>query len=154
MATSNNNPLIYGLIGGQGINQLHMPCNNSTAPINQGDLVYLTDGLLHALDTDGNAASALGVALQPTTVSSSLDNSSNLTPKSIMVGWNMVASLQTTAAETYTPGINVYIGADAQTITTVAGSNKVGRIVLPDGVSSVTGASGLRIGVAIVSKLF
>jgi hypothetical protein len=96
----------------------------------------------------------LGVALAPSAVSSNLDLSSAPVEKAIMIGWDLVAQLKTTAAETYLPGIAVYIGADAQTITTVAGSNLVGHIVLPVGVTSVTGASGVLVGVAIKSNVY
>lgn len=155
MATVNQNPVQYGVVGGQGFKQLHMPVNASF-PIKQGELVYLDTTAHHIKPaaSDANYATGLGVALQPSVASSNLDNSSAPAEKAVMVGWDVVASLKTTAAETYYHGTAVYMGADAQTITTVAGSNQVGSVVLPSGVASVTGASGLLIGVLVKSKVF
>jgi hypothetical protein len=153
MATVNTNGVSYGIVSGSGYKQLHLPCANASDAFHVGDLVYLNVHL-KALDTDGNAASGVGIALQPSLVNSGLDNSSAPAPTSALVGWDLVANMLTTASEVYANGMAVYIGADAQTITSVAGSHKVGRIVLPDGISTLTGASGLRIGVAIISNLF
>lgn len=156
MSTVNVNRLQYGGIGGLGTAQVHVPCAEATAPVKQGDLVYM-DATLHIakpLDSDAHAALLLGVAAQPSAVSSSLDNSSAPAPKALIVQWSGVWSLKTTAAETYTPGLAVYAGADAQTITTVSGTNQVGTIVLPVGVASVTGAAGVDVGVWIKSKIY
>lgn len=156
MATSNKNVVQYGVVGGQGFKQLHMPITHATFPINQGDLVYLDAAahIIKALDTDAHAAAAVGVALQPSAVSSNLDLSTAPAQPAIMVGWDLVATLKTTAAETYYHGTTVYLGADAQTITTVVGTNAIGVVVLPVGVSSVTGASGVSVGVLVKSKVY
>ena len=72
----------------------------------------------------------------------------------MQVGWDLVAQLKSTASETYYPGTVVYIGADAQTVTTVAGSNRVGIVVLPVGVSSVSGAAGVNVPVLVKSAVY
>jgi hypothetical protein len=153
MATTNVMDIASGVIGGQGFKQLHLPCANATASVHVGDLVYLS-GIVKPLDTDGNAASGVGLALQPSIVNSNLDNGSIPVPTDLLVGWDLVANLKTTASEVYAHGMKVYIGADAQTITSVAGSNHVGRIELNPGQTTLTGAAGLRVGVVIVSKLY
>lgn len=155
MATVNQNPVQYGIIGGQGFKQLHAPVSVSF-PIKQGELVYLDTAahLAKSADSDAHAATLLGVALQPSTVSSNLDNGSAPAEKTVMVAWDLVASLKTTAAEVYYHGTDVYLGADAQTITNVVGTNKIGTVVLPAGVASVTGVAGLLIGVVVKSKVY
>lgn len=155
MATVNTNVVSYGIVGGQGFEQVHVPCSNSF-PINQGDLVYL-DTSAHigkVVASDANAATLIGVALTPYKVSSNLDNPSAPAEKAVMVGWGVVANLKTTAAETYNYGTAVYVGADAQTITTVAGSNKIGNVVLPVTQTAVTGAAGVTVPVLISNHAF
>lgn len=156
MATSNINAVQYGIFSEQGMSEVHAPVTPGSFAINQGDLCYLDTSthIAKALDSDAHAASLLGIALQPTAVSSNLDNSSAPAEKGIMVGWNCVANLKTTAAETYVPGTLVYAGADAQTITTVTGTNRVGIVILPLGVASVTGAANVRVGVVIKSAVY
>lgn len=151
MATSNFNAVSYGRENGQGFSQVHIPVNNATFPINQGDLVYLdtTAHIGKSLDSDAHAAASMGIALGPSAVSSSLDNSSAPAVPGIMVGWNVVANMKTTASETYVYGTKVYLGADAQTITTVVGTNLIGTVILPVTQSSVTGASGVRVPVMV-----
>lgn len=153
MATSNYNAVVYGSISGQGFKSLHVPVVHSTNPIKQGELLYLDTSahIAKPLDSDAHAASILGVALQPSAVTSSIDSSSE---KAVQVGWDLVAQLKSTASETYYPGTVVYIGADAQTVTTVAGSNRVGIVVLPVGVASVAGAAGVNVPVLVKSAVY
>ena len=154
--TVTRNAIVYGVGNSAGYSQLDLPCSNASFPINQGDLVYWdgTAHLLKAIATDGNAATIAGVALQPSAVSSNIDNGSIPAPKSLQVGYNVIADMKSTAAETYYSGTPVYIGADAQTVTTVAGTNKVGVIVLKPGQipsGSITGAAGVVVPVLIKS---
>lgn len=155
MSTVNTNVVSYGIINGQGFKQVHAPISNSF-PINQGDLVYLdtTAHLAKAAASDANAATLLGVALTPYKVSSNLDNSGAPAEKAIMVGWDVVAGLKTTAAETYYTGTVVYLGADAQTVTTVVGTNKIGTVLLPVTISSLTGAAGVTVPVVVKSAVY
>lgn len=155
MATSNTNVVSYGIINGQGFKQVHAPISSSF-PINQGDLVYWDSAahLAKPIASDANAATNMGVALTPSKVSSNLDNGAAPAEKAIMVGWDVVATLKTTASETYYTGTVVYVGADAQTITTVAGSNAIGTVLLPVTQSSVTGAAGVTVPVVIKSAVY
>lgn len=153
---ANVNRTKYGAISGEGFFKLALKCNHSAAPIEQGDLVYWdsTNHRVTKLDSDAHAASLCGIALQPSVISSNIDLASAPAEKTVAVGWGCVADMKTTAAETYYDGALVYIGADSQTITTVAGSNAVGTIVLPAAVASVTGASGKVVPVLIKGKAF
>lgn len=155
MSTVNTNVVSYGIINGQGFKQVHLPISSSFV-INQGDLVYW-DASAHvakALDTDAHAATKAGVALAPSKVSSNLDNTGAPAEKAIMVGWDVVANLKTTAAETYYTGTTVYLGADAQTITTVVGTNAIGVVLLPVTAASVTGAAGVTVPVVVKSAVY
>lgn len=150
MATANYNAVSYGTIGGQGFSQLHIPVSSSFE-IKQGELVYLdvAAGLGKPVASDANVAVLMGVALQPSKVSSNLDNSTAPAEKTVMVGWDLVAMLKTTAAEVYNYGEVVYLGADAQTVTVVVGTNSIGRVILPAGVTSVTGAANVLVPVYV-----
>ncbi len=150
MATANYNAVSYGSIGGQGFHQLHVPVSPSFE-IKQGELVYLdvAAGLGKPVASDANAATLMGVALQPSKVSSNLDTTSAPAEKTVMVGWSLVAMMKTTAAEVYNYGEAVYLGADAQTVTVVVGTNMIGKVILPAGVTSVTGAAGVLVPVYI-----
>jgi hypothetical protein len=153
MSTVNTNVVSYGIINEQGFKQVHAKIGGT---IHQGDLCYL-DSSTHtakALDTDTHAATLLGVALQPSSVSSNVDNGSAPAEAGLMVGWDVVANLKTTATENYVNGTVVYVGADAQTITTVSGSNRVGIVLLPVTISSVTGAANVTVPVVVKSAVY
>lgn len=154
MSTVNQNAVKYGAISGDGMKKIHFPVSSSFE-IKQGELVYLDTSahIIKSLDSDAHAATLAGVALAPSKISSNIDLSTAPAEKTVMVGWDVVAFFKTTAAETYYHGTPVYIGADAQTITTVAGSNMIGRVVLPAGVSSVAGATGVTVDVLVKSAL-
>lgn len=153
---SNVNSRKYGILNGSGGLQVFAPVNNATFPISQGDLVYWDAGasIAKRVGVDANAATLLGVALQPSAVSSNIDLSSAPAEKGIMCEALAVHSFKTTAAETLNHGEKVYIGADAQTVTTVAGSNAVGIVQLPPNVTSVTGAAGVNVDVLVYHKAF
>lgn len=155
--TSNVMNIQKGIVNGEGFLQHEsVPCNNSSFPVNEGDLVYWDDTahLVKSLDNDTHAATLLGVALDPTAVSSNLDSPSAPPVPAITVGYGAVASLKSTASETYNNGTIVYIGADAQTITTVTGSNPVGVVRLPVLGSPITGATGVMVPVLVYSRAF
>lgn len=153
---ANVNSRKYGIMNGSGGLQIQAKVNNATFPISQGDLCWWdnTAKLAKRVTADADAATLLGVALQPSVVSSNLDNSS--APAEIAVQFEALAvhSFKTTAAETYTTGVKLYVGADAQTVTTVAGSNAVGVVQLPANVASVTGATGVNVNVLVYHKAF
>lgn len=155
MSTVNSNNTVYGIVSGEGFKKLQMPCADATSAVHQGDLVYFDSSakIVKPL-VDGSAASFCGMALQPSAVSSSLDNSTAPAQQALMVGGSgILALLKTTAAETYSYGTSVYVGADAQTITTVnPGSGVVvGTVILPIGAAAatVTGAVGVSVQVLL-----
>ena len=156
MPTSNVNRLSYGAVGGLGAKTLHMPVDYVNFPVHAGDLMYMdqTAHLAKPLDSDAHAATLLGVAAQPSQVSSSIDNGSIPGEKAVVVQSSAVFQLQTTASDVYYPGTPVYAGADAQTITAVVGSNIIGWVILPVGVASVTGAAGVSVGVYVRSLIY
>lgn len=154
MATSNTNRVVYGAINGQGFHQALVPVSHSTFPFNQGDLLYLdtTAHLAKPLDSDAHGATILGVALEPSNVSSNLDNGVvSHAATSALVGWDMIANLKTTAADVYHTGDVVYAGADAGTVS-LTGTNAVGVCILPYGVATVTGATNVVVAVRILNK--
>lgn len=151
MATTNTNRTLYGIYAADGMIKIQLKCSHSTFPINQGDLVQFDNAanIAKVLTNDASAANLAGIALEPSAVSSSLDNSGAPAAKAIAVGVGVVSALKTTAAESYTDGDLVYVGADAGTVTTVAGSNPVGKVLLPSNVSSITGATGITVPVLV-----
>jgi hypothetical protein len=160
MSVANVNAIKTGIVNGQGFPQVHAPVNDSTAPIVQGALCYFDGTIAKPLDTDAHAATLLGVSLEPSHVSSNLDNGTIPAPKLVQFGYQCVAQLKTTAGETYTHGQALYIGADSQTILNTVGANThpVGYVYLtPAQIAagvSVTGAAGVTIGVLVGSRAF
>lgn len=146
----------YGLIDGQGGYNLPGPCDHAVSAIEQGDLVYFdtADNLVKKVASDANCASLLGVAKQPSQVSSSIDNSGAPKEKQVQVSAATVHLMESTAADVYNTGDLVYIGANSKRVTKVAATNAVGRVVLPPGVSSVTGAVGVEIPVLIFTRAY
>lgn len=136
----------------------HVPVNDSVSHINQGDLVYW-DSASHtakALDTDGHAATLLGVALGSSIVNSNVDNStsSSLVPN-INIGYGVISQFNTTSGDTLHEGDAVYAGADAQTVTSASGnSNKVGVVRLPPRGSNISGGTGVTVPVLVYSQAF
>lgn len=155
MATVNQDLIVKGTSNGMGFDQVGLACKNSVSVVHAGDLVYWDSaaGCVKPVDSDAHAATFVGIAQQPSAVSSNLDNSNAPAVKSLLIGSKVICSLKTTASETYVTGTVVYIGADAQTVTTVAGSNAIGTVVLPDDVTSVTGAAGQSVQVLVKAKI-
>jgi hypothetical protein len=69
--------------------------------------------------------------------------------KSVPVYQKVIASLLTTGSETYYHLTPVYAGADAQTVTTVAGSYIVGYCIMRPGASSLAAGTGVRVDVLL-----
>ena len=161
MATVNQNAVKYGIGSGEGYDKVVHPCNDASFPIKQGELVYLdtTAHIIKPIASDANAATLAGVALQPSHVSSNLDNSSAISAqKSVVVGSKVVAFFKTKAADVYHHGDLVYFDTDAQTVTVTAGTNAIGRVVFSPalnaaGVTSITGAAGVTVDVLVKSAL-
>lgn len=156
MSTVNTNRTKYGVLAADGMVKLNLKCTHASFPINQGDLVFFDSGIVKVVTANADAATLAGIALEPSAVSSNLDNSGAPAEKSIAVGSLVVSAMKTTAAETYTDGTQVYVGADAATVTTVApmSPHSVGVVKLPVNVASVTGATGVTVDVLIYSRAF
>ncbi len=120
-------------------------------PFNQGDLLWFDSSakFVKALDSDAHAAYSVGVASDTSPLQV---YSAKSYPDSIGVNRRGVYRFKTTPAETYAEGTALYIGADAQTITTVTGSYSVGVAKMAPGVASVTGAAGVYVEVEITPK--
>lgn len=157
MTTSNRSQPLKGVVSGEGfLEHDSVPVNDATAHINQGDLVYWDSSahIAKPLDTDGHAATLLGVALKASIINSNIDNSSQSSQPDITVGYGAVADMFTTASEVYAHGVKLYAGADAQTVTNVAGSNPVGVVQLKSGQAAPTGGSGVKVNVLVYSAAF
>lgn len=156
MSTTNTNNLKFGVVNGLGEMQVQVPIDPVNFPFNQGDLLFWdgTNHLAKPVTADADCATLLGCAKSPSAVSSSLDVSSAPKEKVVQAGFLGIYMMKTTAAQTYYTGTKLYVGADAQTITTVAGTNAVGVAMLPYGQTSVTGASGVSIPVLVYHKAF
>ncbi len=157
MTTVNKNPVLHGIVSGEGLLQHQsVPCSNTTAPFHQGDLLYWDSSahLAKPVDSDANAAYLIGVALKASIVNSNLDNTAVGEP-CVNTGYGVVAPFKTTAGQTLNHGDLVYIGADAQTITNATGNSyAVGSVSLPPGGSAISGATGVLAPVLVYSRSF
>lgn len=157
MAVSNINALVYGLTSGDGVRKIQLPVNNSTFPILQGEMVYWdsTAKIIKALDSDAHAANYRGIALQPSAVSSNLDNSGAPKVQVVQTGSELLAIMNTTAGDTITPGDALYFGADSQTVTNTAGgqTHVLGYAQLSAGITTLAGGVGIQVQMLITAKL-
>jgi hypothetical protein len=153
---ANTMSYLYGAIDGQGGYNLPGPCDNAVSAIEQGDLVYFdtADNLVKKAASDANCATLLGVAKQPSIVSSGVDNTGAPKEKQVQVSAAAVHGMLTTAAETYNTGDLVYFGANSKTITKVAATNAVGRVILPPGQTALVGAAGVSVPVLIFTRAY
>lgn len=160
-ATVARDNFVHGLRGQQ--NRISAPLGGSAVSFdfNQGDLLWwdVSVGYVKPLDSDAHAAYLAGVALRSAyiapyasaTIAGGPAMVKNYFP-SALLGFGDVYTLYSTAAETYAHGTAVYYGADAQTITTVAGSHLIGTVSLPQG-GSITGAAGVLVPVLVVPQI-
>ncbi len=122
---------------------------------NQGDLLYLdtSSHTVKAVGSDGNAATLVGVA-SDTSWRTIYGTKQYPDSGQVEVFTAGIFTFNTTTSDTYNDGDAVYIGADAQTVTSTAGmlTNKVGYVKLRPGQSAVTGAAGVTIDILIVPK--
>ena len=130
----------------------------------QGDLLWWDSaaGYVKPLDSDAHAATLVGVALRSSYVapySSVVQAGGPGIVKnycdSALIGFGLIATLFTTVGDTYVDGTAVYAGADAQTITAVAGSHQVGVVKQVPGTAplgSVAGASGVLVPVLVIPQ--
>jgi len=132
----------------------HMDLNCGTNVIRQGSLVAWdsTNKVIKEAASDAECAKLLGVAMDTVPVASNIDNGVTSVPKTMNAGYNDMFNLNTTVGETYENFTPVYMGADAQTVTTVAGTNQIGYVRLASGKASVTGAAGVMVPVYVFSN--
>lgn len=158
MSTVANNNLRTGCLSAEGILvHGHVPVLDSASHINQGDLVYwdATSMTAKALDSDAHAATLLGAALGSSIVNSNIDNTSSSGEPDINIGYGGIFDMKTTSGDLYSEGTPVYVGADAQTVTSATGStNKVGVVRLAPRGSAITGAAGVTVPVLVYSHAF
>jgi hypothetical protein len=161
MATSSRDNIVKAV--GFDVKKLNYPhIKDGTFDYNQGDLLWFDASakIVKALDSDAHAAYLAGVALRSAFLAPYTAQNLAAGPgiqknyyNDALVGIGCIASLKTTVGETYEDGTAVYAGADAQTVTTVAGSHSVGVIKLPSGGSAVTGAAGIEVPVLVIPQI-
>lgn len=148
------------------IRKLNYPHAGSSAAFdyNQGDLLWWDSaaGYVKPLDTDGHAATSVGVALRSSWLGPFTSFNVVGGPAigknyyaDALLGLEVIASFYTTAADTYVDGTAVYCGANAQTITAVVGTNIIGYVKVPSGTAplgSIAGGAGVLVNVSIVIK--
>lgn len=120
----------------------------TNATINSGDMMYWVpgSGYYDVCDTDGKAAAFAGVSNDTDPVTSL--NERTPETRGIRINRHGIFEFFTTSGETYVEGTPVHVGADAQTVST-AGANIVGYAIMPDMITSIAGASGVKVPVAI-----
>lgn len=156
MATIAQDNLVYAQ--GFDVKKVKYPLDTAgTYAFNQGDMLWFdsTAKFVKAADTDAHMAYLAGVALKSSQLSLFVNQNTAAATKNYelnaLVGVAGVFFFKTTVGETYVEGTALYIGADAQTITTVAGSHSVGVAKMRSLATSVTGATGVSIDVLITA---
>lgn len=160
MATSPRDNVVKAV--GFDVRKLNYPLSNGGSfDFNQGDLLFYDSGAacVKPLDTDANAAYLAGVALRSAFLAPYVAQNVAGGPaiaknyyNDALVGIGCIVSLKTTAGETYADGTVLYAGADAQTVTTVAGNHSIGVVKL-NGAAAITGAVGQEVPVLVIPQL-
>ena len=118
-----------------------------------GDMCQWDPVALVALQmTTASGAIFLGVSEESQPLAGLGSNTNPLTGNMIRIVAQGIFSMNSTSGETYTHRVPVYMGADAQTISTVGAGRIIGRVHLPDG-STITGASGTRVPINICGSM-
>jgi hypothetical protein len=161
MATSARDNIVKAV--GFDVKKLNYPhASDGSFDYNQGDLLWFdaSADIVKALDSDAHAAYICGVALRSSFLAPY--SAQNLAGgpalqknyyQNALVGIGCIASMKTTVGETYKDGTVLYAGADAQTVTTVAGTHSVGVVKLPNGGSAITGAAGVEVPVLVIPQV-
>lgn len=127
---------------------------DSSSTIHAGDLVYRDPSTytLKPLDSDAHAAYFKGMSLDAYPV----DAYGDLTEQADQIMVRGVGQIEafTTVGESYYPEVLVYAGADAQTVTTVAGTYAIGSVADYAATKAVlTGAAGVKVKINIRRRL-
>lgn len=120
--------------------------------VNAGDQVWYdtTNHFIASVDTEAHAATFAGVA----------SDGSSIQPYSVVFAtpqigvWTKgIFRFKTTIGDTYRDGDKVYEAGDhagdAQTVTNQTGTNVLGTIVMPPGITSIAAAAGVQVQVKI-----
>jgi len=157
MATLNVDNIVKNTRDVLSVNEYPLDTTGSH-DFHQGDLLYqdATSHNVYPLDNDTHAATFVGVAVFPSYIAPFTYAPTGAVQKfyapSATVGFGCLVRLKTTAADTYVDGTALYAGADAQTVTAVAGSNQIGVAKMAKGVSSVAGGTGVYLNVLLTIK--
>ena len=123
--------------------------------INQGDMVYIDTSAhqVKSVATDGNCATLVGVAAD-TSFRNLYGTKQYPDSGTIQVYVAGIFTFNTTASDSFADEVKAYIGADAQTVTSVdpGSGNEVGTAKLRPGITSITGAAGTTVDIRIVPR--
>lgn len=160
MATSPKDNIVKAV--GFDVRKLNYPhSTGGSFDYNQGDLLWFDSSakVVKALDSDAHAAYLCGIALRSSFLAPYTAQNLAGGPaiqknyyNDALVGIGCIASLKTTVGETYEDGTVLYAGADAQTVTTVAGAHSVGVVKL-NGSAAITGAAGVEVPVLVIPQI-
>lgn len=161
MATQSRDNIVKAV--GFDVKKLNYPHkSDGTFDYNQGDMLFFDAAakVVKPVTADADAQYLCGVALRPSFLAPYAAQNLAGGPalqknyyQNALVGFGCIASMKTTVGETYEDGAALYVGADAQTVTTVAGAHSVGVVKLVNGGSAVTGAAGVEIPVLIIPQV-
>ncbi len=162
MATQSRDNIIKAV--GFDVKKLNYPLSaGGSFDFNQGDLLWFDSSAKYVkpLDSDAHAAYLVGVALRSAFLAPYTNQNLAGGPAiqknyygNALVGVGCIASFKCTVGETYEDGAALYAGADAQTVTTVAGTYSVGVVKLANGGSAIAVATaGQEVQVLVIPQL-
>lgn len=161
MATTPKDNIVKAV--GFDVRKVNYPLSSGGSfDFNQGDLLWFDSSAKYVkpLDSDAHAAYLVGVALRSAALSIYVAQNVAGGPAAskqyyndALVGIGCIASMKTTVGETYEDGTVLYAGADAQTVTTVAGAHSVGVAKLIAGGAAITGAAGVEVPVLVIPQI-
>lgn len=111
------------------------PVLSSASNWNQGDILAYdaTNKILNAVTGTGSSANLCGVAVQsivsgkvPSPYQGTAVDASQAISDVEGPQYGIVCFFKLTSGDAFFPGVKVYIGADAQTVTVTAGGNSIG----------------------------
>lgn len=148
MTTATNN--IVRSVSPKSLFESAYPVLSSSSNWNQGDMLAFdaTNKILNAVTGTGSAANLCGVAVQtivngkvPSPYQGTAVDASQAISDVEGPQYGVVCAFYLTSGNAFTPGVKVYIGADAQTVSTTATGSSVGiyqgAAVTPSGSGTV-----------------
>lgn len=149
MATIAQNNIIR-LVNLKSIFESALPVLSTSSTFNQGDLIAFdnTNKIINAVTGSGSGAQILGVArntiasgIMPSPYQGTAVDASQAIEDLAGPAYGVVAFFKATASDAWHPGDKVYIGADAQTVTSAATGSSVGIYVGSTISSAIAGQS-------------